>query len=467
MTERHVLLVVARARADWSAGVARWSASAVLPVEVVRCVSLDEAVARLRSGRPHSALLVDAGLAGLDRDLVDTARRAGCATLVVDDGRARDLATLGADALLRAPFSRDELLRALDVHARPVAPGHAEVVPGPRGVPARTGHLVAVTGPGGTGASTAAIALAQGLAGTVAPRRRRTPRPPAGDVLLADLCRRADQAVLHDARDLVPGLRELVEAHRTVTPDPAVLRRDTFEVVERGYRLLLGLRRPHHWAALQPRAVDATLDGLLAAFEVVVADVDPDVEGEDTTGSYDVEERHHLARTTLTRADVAMVVGEPSLKGTHALVRLVTELVAAGVDPARLLLVLTRVPRQPRVRAEVVRALADLLGAALGGAATAIASPLGLPTRPVDAALRDGTLLPSPLPERLAAAVRSLLAPATSTSGAPGRPGAQVSTAEGRARPLVPGELGTLPDGTFPDGTGRDGTDLDGREEAS
>lgn len=443
-SERHVLLVVASARAEWSAAVARWAASAALPAEVIRCVSLQEVRARVRGGRPHSALLVDAALPGLDRDLVDEVRRTGCATLLVTDDPTLDRGALGADALVGAPFSRDELVRALDSHARRVAPGRTEVVPGPRAPAARTGRLVAVTGPGGTGASTVAMALAQGLAAPAgASRRRAGPPAPTRDVLLADLCRRADLAVLHDARTLVPGLREVVEAHRTATPPPAALRDDTFLVAERGYRLLLGLRGPSHWAALQPRAVDATLAGLLDGFEVVVADCDPDVEGERETASFDVEERHHLTRAALDLADVVVVVGEPSLKGTHALVRLVAELTTSLVPPSRVLLALSRVPRTPRVRAEVARALADLLRAAVGPAAEAIASPLGLPERPVDAALRDGTALPAPLPERLAGAVTARLERLAPRDGAPA-PAAvpvAVSGADPVGRPLAPDEL--------------------------
>lgn len=425
--DRHVLLVVAHARADWSAAVARWAASAALPAEVIRCVSIAEVRARVATGRPHSALLADAGLAGLDRDLLDEVRRSGCATLLVTTDPSRDVTALDADAVIGAPFSRDELVRALTTHARTVAPGRDDVVPGPRETASHTGQLLAVTGPGGTGASTVAMALAQGIAGVGGARRGRPIRP-SRDVLLADLCRRADLAVLHDARTLTPGLREVVEAHRTATPPSRALRDDTFAVEDRGYRLLLGLRGPSHWATLQPRAVEAALHGLLDGFGVVVADCDPDLEGERETASFEVEERHHLTRTALDLADAVLVVGEPSLKGTHALVRLVAELTASAVPPDRVLLVCNRMPRTPRVRAEVARAVADLLRAAVGPAAEAISSPLGLPERPVDAAFRDGAPLPAPLPERLAQAVAARLA----------RAGARVVSGHDGPTPVVP-----------------------------
>jgi hypothetical protein len=426
------VLVVAGARTSWSTAVARWAAGAVLPVEVVRCVSAGEVRARLGAGRPWSALLADAATPGVDRDLVATAREADCPTVLVDEVGGRDLTGLGAVATIGAPFSRDELLELLETHGRRVAPGRVEVVPAPeRPADGNAGTLVAVLGPGGTGTSTVAAALAQGLAAPSGRRRRDPVAAPGRDVLLADLCRRADQATLHDARTFAPGLREVVDAHRTATPPPAALRDQTFAVDGRGYHLLLGLRRPHHWTALPPRAVDATLDGLLAAFEIVVADLDPDLEGEADSGSFDVEERHHLTRAAVARADLVVVTGDPSTLGCAKLVRTVAEVLAQDVDPGRLLLVCNRAPRSPRARAEVARALGDLLAAAVGPPAARIAAPLALPERPVDGAVRDAAPLPAPLPGELATAVTALLertgvrvpAPVPTPVPVPARPG--------------------------------------------
>src|SRR3546814_3627994 len=97
------------------------------------------------------------------------------------------------------------------------------------------------------------IPLAQGLA--------RDPRY-SELICLADLALDAEQAMLHAARDVVPGVAELVEAHRSGSPGPHEVRDLTWEVGERGYRLLLGLRRHRDWTAIRPRAFDAALDGL-------------------------------------------------------------------------------------------------------------------------------------------------------------------------------------------------------------
>lgn len=434
MSGRLSVLAVAGARSAWSGAVARWAASAVLPVDVVRCVSIGEVRARLATGRPWSALLADATLHGVDRDLVAAADGAGCPTILVDEASGRDLQPLGAAAVLGAPFSRDELLGVLALHGRRLAPGRVAVVPDGPAPAAVTGTFLAVTGTGGSGTSTVAAALAQGLGRPSG--RGHTSAMPRRDVVLTDLCRRADQAVLHDARVLVPGLREVVDAHRTSTPSAADLRAQTFALGDRGYHLLLGLRRPGHWATLPPRAVDALLDGLRTAFEVTVADVDPDLEGEADSGSFEVEERHHLTRAALARADVTLVTGEPTTLGCAKLVRLVADVLAHEVEPQRLLLVLPRSPRSPRARAELATALADLLRGAVGPAAERIASPLGLPERPVDEAVRDGAPLPAPLPDKLAAAVAALL----------GRVGTRAAAVEGPT-PIRPGELGLATEG--------------------
>jgi hypothetical protein len=413
MRDRYVLLGLARARADWFRTVGQWATAALLPAEFVRCVSSEELRTRLRSGRRFSAAIVDASVPGLDRDLIAAADEVGCRVLVVDDGRSdRDWRSLGVAAVLAPVFSRDELLEVLAAHAELVGGAVVEPTPEVTARPRPRGTLIAVTGPGGTGASTVAIALAQGLAaglGGDEPRRarRRTETLPPS-VLLADLCRVADQAMLHDARVLVPGIQEVVEAHRTSTPPRSTLLEQTFEVPARGYRLLLGLRRPRHWVAIRARALEATLDSLHRLTDVVVADVDADVEGEAETGSLDVEERNLLSRATLARADVVVVVGEPSMKGVYALVRTLTELLGFGVPADRLVPVVAGAPRSPRVRAELGRTLQELLAASAGMGARRLVSPVHLPDRRVDEALRDGVALPAPLPALLARAVMAV-----------------------------------------------------------
>ena len=419
--DRFVVLGLARARAGWFREVARWATAASLPVDFVKCVSREELAARLTSNRPFSAVLVDGGLPAVDRDLLDAARAAGCAVLVVDDGRVeRDWLALGASGVLLAGFGRDELLDALRHHAVPV--GLVDAMPGPVPEPPGEGwrgRLVAVTGAGGTGTSTAAIGLAQGFGDDARH---------GGLVLLADLALHAEQAMLHDARELVPGVPELVEAHRAGRPSSEEVRSLAFRVPTRRYHVLLGLRRHRDWAALRPRALEASIEALLRSWRVVVADVDADVEGEDDCGSADVEDRNCLARTTLTRADAVVVVGTSTMKGLHGLARLLNTLGAFGVAGHRLLPVINRAPRRPGQRAEVAAALDALLTHAGRPAA---AGPVFLPDRrQIEDALRDGVRLPATHVEPLTAAVAAVLG-----SDAPPPDPAE-------PQPIRPGQLG-------------------------
>lgn len=401
--ERFVVLGVAHVRSAWFATVSQWATAAAVPVDFVKCMSLDEVRARLGSGRPFSALVVDAGVPGVDRDLVDLAAQIGCVTVLVDDGSLRgDWASLGVADVLPATFDRDQLRAVLDQHARPIgsvtdATPVAPSGPEPRTPTAWRGQLIAVTGAGGTGTSTIAMALAEGLARDV--RNRSL-------VLLADLALDADQAMLHDARDIVPGVQELVDAFRHATLAPDQVRALTFGD-DHPYRLLLGLRRHRDWTALRPRAFHAALDALRAAFTKVVADVDPDLEGEAESGSSDVEDRNLMARTATAQADAVVVTGLPGPQGIHRLARTVTALREHGVADARILPVVNRAPRSPRLRSEITATFGELLAP---GPDAAVASPVFVTEhRRIDAAIRDSVGVPTTVATSVAAAVSALL----------------------------------------------------------
>jgi len=397
---RYVVLGLAQARSAWFRDVAQWANASSVPAEFVKCVSGEEVRARLAGGRPFSALLVDAGLTALDRDLIDAARTAGCAVIVVGGGRAtRDWTGLGAAALLPAHFDRKDLLDTLAAHATMIGradrpPDHAATGE----IPGWQAPIAAVTGPGGTGASTAAVALAQGIAGDVRSR---------GGVLLVDLCLHAEQAMLHDARDVVPGIQELVDVFRSGRPSGDELRSLTFAVPERGYSVLLGLRRSRSWSTLRPRAFEAALDGLRRSHRAIVADVDHDLEGEEEGGSIDVEERHVMSRTAVGAADAVFAVGRPGLKGLHALARVIGEVLAFGVPGERVVPVINQAPRNARLRAELTHALSQLLPAWAGAG---MVSPLFLPERRVDDAFRDGIRLPDALVSPLVGAWQAVRA---------------------------------------------------------
>ncbi len=397
--ERFVVLGLAQVRAPWFGEVGRWATAASVPVDFIRCVSAEELRARLAGGRQFSAVLIDSAIPDLDRDLIDTATAAGAATIIVDDGlRSRAWPSLGATAMLPSAFDRDDLMEILAQHGKAIE--RRESIRSshpPEPAPGWTGRLVAVTGASGMGTSVAAMALAQGI-GADSRYRDLT--------LLADFALDADQAMLHDARDIMPGLQELVEAHRSGAPDVPQVRSLVFDVDGRGHHLLLGLRRHRDWSVLRPRAMASALDTLLRSYRVVVADLEADLEGEDEVGSIDVEERNMLSRTTVGRADLVVAVGAGSLKGLHALTRVVGDLLAFGVPPERIVPVLNRSARSVRQRAEATRAFGELVAPL----SRSLPTPIHVPDRrQVDDLLRDGAPLPTQITKPLAAAVLALL----------------------------------------------------------
>ncbi len=432
---RYVVVGLANVRSVWFRDIGRWATAAAIPVDFVKCVSVTELQARLSSGRSFSAVLLDAGLPGIDRDLVDLATDTGAAVLVVSDGRStRDWMSLGATAVLPAQLHREDLMEELDRHGRPLERVDAHRVPGPEEPAAAgwSGRLVAVTGGAGAGSSTVAMALAQGLGDD--PRFRQL-------TLLADLALRADLAMLHDAGDVVPGLQELVDAHRAGNPDPGEIRVTAFDVPERGYHLLLGLRRPRDWSVLRPRAVAATVQNLSRAYRLVVVDMEPELDGEDETGSVDIEERNQLARTAAGRADLVVTIGTPGVKGLHDLLRVIADLVAFGVDPSRILPVVNRSGRPGRQRAEITVALAQLVAPVT----TQLPSPLHLPERRrLEDLLHDGARMPAALTKPITAAVLAAL------ERVQPRP-----LSEPAGTPVAPGSIGHYHDGDLPaEGTG-------------
>lgn len=447
-TERYVVLGLSRARSEPFRMLAQWAHASSVPVELVKCVSAEELRARLASGQRYSAALLDAGLTTVERDLIDVAARRRCPVVVVqDDRRRRDWTALGAAAVLPVAFDRDMLVEALRANSHPVPTGgdlpHALESPPTQ---EQSGILVAVCGPGGTGTSTCSIALAQsfaslddpGFRGVLPPRpgardtlgndnRQRDPkdgRARSGPVLLADLARRSEQAMLHDAGDVVPGIRELVEAHRSGQPSAHEVVALTFLVLERGYHLLLGLHRPEAWSSLRPRTFEATLETLLQVFPVVVCDTDSDVEGEREGGSLDVEERNVMARSAIGRADVIFAIGRAGMKGVYSLSALVGSLLRFGVPPASVVPVLTHAPRAARARSELHSAMRALAGSALPEA-----DPTFIPERRVDDWVREGCRLPPVITAPLHRACLATLARRPPVQGR-------------EPQPVAPGSLG-------------------------
>ena len=106
MSDRFVVLGLARSRCQWFSDLASWSSHAVAPIDYIKCLTSDEAQALIGSGRRLSAVLVDAAISGVDREFIALVASIGATTIVVADTAAsRDWESLGCSAILRSDFT--------------------------------------------------------------------------------------------------------------------------------------------------------------------------------------------------------------------------------------------------------------------------------------------------------------------------------------------------------------------------
>ena len=325
------------------------------------------------------------------------------------------------------------LVETLRAHATPIRPIGNRTAATVLEAPPRddraarwVGRRITVTGGNGAGTSTVAMALGQGLVESDGG---------APTVVVADLALRADLAMYHDARDVVPGLQELVDAHRRSRPTMATARDLTFHHEARGYHVLLGLRRSRDWTALRTQALTDALDTLGRTFRQVICDVEPDLDGEEETGSADVEDRNAVSRVAVAGSDVVVVVLQPSMKGLHDAVGVLRDLTRFGVEPERVLPVVNRAPRRAAERARLAQSLVALAGRNAFGL-----GPLFLPAvARLESTHRAAAALPAALTRPLAVAVTAALAglapaPLTEPTATPVRsPGHQRVSLDGRA----------------------------------
>lgn len=408
---------LASPRSEWFFDLARWATAAAIPVDFVKCMAAAEFRSRLERGEQYSALLVGDDVKGVTRDLVDTIRSCGGVVIVVGDMHSYPWIDFEVSTSLSERFTREELLSTLSDYATPLV-NTTILARQESGLPADwQGDFVAVTGSNNAGASTLAMALAQNLAAEASNR---------GMVLLADLALNADQSVLHDCRDIMPGLQDMIEACGNGWQGYNRLRSFLFEPFGRGYHLLLGLRKHSDWTTLSSDALEVVLDGLTRSYRFVVGDTDCDIEGEHNTGSADIERRNCLARTAITRCDTIVVVGTGDMLGLRSLIRTTLHLAENGVATGRILPVINRCARSsniytrsltrslsghtciPQNKKEVTRAFSELLEHT---AAEDVSPPICIPAhRKVEPALRDGVALPSKFANELTKSVASRLA---------------------------------------------------------
>ena len=403
--EHFTVLGVARPRTAWLAEVGRWANSSMLPIEFIRCVSVDEVRSRLLSTRRHSALLLGEDCVGADRDIIETARDAGCVPMVVTETTARkDWVHLGARCTLVQPIQPEQLLAALRDHAigvdRRTPSIRTEVAVGQ----CAAGRLITVLGPGGTGTSTTAMAIASHFASGVMKKRDSMDNR----VALLDASLNGDQALLHDLGDVVPGLQELVDLHRTANPSIGDIRNHFWFAPRHGYDVLPGLRRHRDWSTLRRRSTLAALGSILNAYDILVADADSDLEGEEQTGSIDIEDRNLLARELAKNADLVVLTARAGISGLRRSLQTFRDLVELGVHTEGVLLIVIGAPRSTRQRSELTRSILRLFTEAFPS--HSLRTPVMVPIRrDLEPFVHDGTVPPRAALGAICAAVSELV----------------------------------------------------------
>lgn len=392
-TPRHVLLGLAPPRTAWFRELSAWASSAVVPVEFVRCVSLAEVRDRWRRAEGHAMVIVDEATDGLAA-LVDEAAAWDVALIVV--GAPADPATASDGTWRGLPrtFSPRLLIETLeDLDSGPDQ--DRRDVAARRGARPR-GEVVTVVGADGAGSQAVATGLAQGLA-------------VRDEVVLADLRRDGPLAALHDAEVRVPALPELVDACRLDATLPLRAAEFVLAVPERGYDLVLGMRRSLQWVGMRSSAVGRALDELAGFAPLIVHLADSDLEGEVETGSLDVEDRHRLARESVVRAAAVVITVAPTTAGLFAAVGLAADAVGLGVVTSRLIFAMGPSRRGGRCPGAVAAALPQLVSDALGADVAVLSQPLRLRWSGVEEAQRDVRRLPERFTTELAEEVMGVL----------------------------------------------------------
>lgn len=158
-------------------------------------------------------------------------------------------------------------------------------------------------------------------------------------MVLADLALDAPLRALHGIDPGAPGLPDLLAETRFGVPGSDSIVAATAPCPD-GYRVLPGLRHHADWVLADHRSATAVLDALTGSDALVVAHVDRDVEGEDETGSLDIEDRNAFARAVLRRADLVVIAARDERADRISLIPALASLAAFGIPARRTAVVL-------------------------------------------------------------------------------------------------------------------------------
>ena len=313
------------------------SADAVL---VRRCRDVVELRAVVQTDQVD-VVVIDGGLRGVDRDVVD-ALLAHDIRLVVVSESTEDWLAVGAHDVV----GRDLVGLADSLNRR----SRLEVVvpTGDRAEP--VGRLVAIWGPAGApGRSTVAVELASSL------------MRQGEDVLLIDLDTLgpslAQQVGLIDDTS---GVAAAVRSAAQGVLEPDVLA-GLAVTVPGGVRVLVGLPSHDRWRELRPASTEAVLQCSRATAAWTVVDVGSAIEGDDLDWLDPGEpQRFGAARTALSNADVVVCVGRTDPVGLTRLLKETPK--AKSIAPTAMLrILLNRTPARGEGR-EAQALVRDVLG---------------------------------------------------------------------------------------------------------
>jgi len=335
-------VIVCAGGAGWELPLLRGLQRPDLGIRVVRrCVDHGELLGTALRDRPR-AVVLDAALGWLDRDLVATLKGAGVDVVAVGTPRGRD--GLGA-VRVDAEVDAEGLARALDALGPAAVP--IDAIPADGG----TGRLVVVWGgTGAPGRTTVAVHLAIESA-----RRGESTLLIDGDGWAASVAQLLEL-------DESPSIAQAARLAAQGWPTPLD---DCLQPGPDGLMVLAGLPRSELWPEVRPVAWRAVLAAATSTFGTVIVDVAAPIEEDEALVADRIPFRRNLMTTTaLDRADVVLLVtsGDPIglRRGVIAHRQLTERTVPGASEPS---VVLNRTPSNGRHAQDCSRAVESWVGA--------------------------------------------------------------------------------------------------------
>jgi len=345
-------VIVGASGAAWELPLLRGLQEPALGVRVVRrCTEHGELLGTALRDRPR-AVVLDAALPWLDRDLVATLRHAGVAVVALGDRGAAverlgiEILDRGSDAatVARVLAGLGPVETALDPDA---AAGGGEAGGGGAG----SGRIVVVWGgTGSPGRTTVAVHLA------------------------IEAARAGDRTLLVDGDGWAASIAQLLEiaespsvaqaAHSAARGWPTPLA-ECLQPGPEGVQVMAGLPRAELWPEVRPEAWAAVLDAAAASFDTVVVDVAAPIEEDEELVVDRLPFRRNLMTTgALERADRTVLVTGADPIGLRRGVIAHRQWTERSVHPAAdLSVVINRTPRSARQAQDCSRAVEQWTGA--------------------------------------------------------------------------------------------------------